>query len=205
MLTLCLSFFIALLDQLTKLTIKSIFNPGEHVPVVSGFFDLVYIQNTGAAWGMLSGFNSWLIVISVTMVVILVVFRRHFISDTLMHRIVLGLMIGGIVGNLVDRLKSGRVVDFLDFQWRGHHWPAFNVADSAICIGVGLYIISQLFMGEKKEHANAEDKPQHEASSPAGHASRGAARSRHFSILPGRTNSLWQERGGRAHSPGTRV
>jgi signal peptidase II len=170
MLTLCLSIFIALLDQITKFIIKSTFNPGEHVSVVTGFFDVVYIQNTGAAWGMLSGFNNWLILVSIVMVVVLVFFRRHFISDTLIHRIVMGLMIGGVVGNLVDRLKSGRVVDFLDFQWRGHHWPAFNVADSAICIGVGLYIISQLFTGRKKEHANAEDKPQHEASSPAGPA-----------------------------------
>ena len=170
MLTLCLSFFIALLDQLTKLTIRSVFNPGEHVTVVAGFFDVVYIQNTGAAWGMFSGFNSWLIVISIAMVITLVVFRRHFISDSLIHRIVMGLMIGGVLGNLVDRLKWGRVVDFLDFHWHGHPFPAFNVADSSICIGVGLYIISQLFNTGNKEHKNGGDKQKQESSSAAGHA-----------------------------------
>jgi signal peptidase II len=170
MLTLCLSFFIALLDQVTKHIIKTSFNPGEHISVVAGFFDVVYIQNPGAAWGMLSGFNGWLILISVAMVIALIVFRRHFITDSPVHRIVMGLMIGGVIGNLVDRVKWGRVVDFLDFHWNVHHFPAFNVADSSICIGVGLYIISQLFNTGDKEQANAEDKPKQEVPKPDGHA-----------------------------------
>jgi signal peptidase II len=159
MLALCLSFFIALLDQASKSVIKNIFVPGEHVAVIPGFFDVVYVQNTGAAWGMLSGFNNWLIAVSLFMVIVLIVFRRHLIPNTLMHRIVLGLMIGGVVGNLIDRLKWGCVIDFLDFHWHegeGRHFPSFNVADSAICIAVGLYIISQLFDG-KKNKSNCSD------------------------------------------------
>jgi signal peptidase II len=152
MLALCLSFFIALLDQISKFAIKSIFVPGEHVAVVPGFFDVVYVQNTGAAWGKLSGFNNWLILVSLAMVIVLVAFRRHFISNSLTHRIVMGLMIGGVVGNLIDRMKWGFVIDFLDFHWReAYHFPAFNVADSAICIGVGLYIITQVFDTKKAE------------------------------------------------------
>lgn len=169
MLALCLSFFIAFLDQISKFAIKSVFLPGEHVPVMPGFFDVVYVQNTGAAWGMLSGFNNWLIAVSLLMVVVLIVFRRRLIPNTLMHRIILGLMIGGVVGNLIDRVKWGFVIDFLDFHWHegvGRHFPAFNIADSAICIGVGLYIISQLFdIKKNKKDAKAADKPSE--SSPA--------------------------------------
>jgi signal peptidase II len=78
------------------------------------------------------------------MLVVIVCFRRSFLNDVPGHRLALGLMVGGIVGNLIDRLRLQYVVDFLDFHWGVHHFPAFNVADSSICIGVGLYILSML-------------------------------------------------------------
>ena len=82
------------------------------------------------------------------MLAVLVTFRRSFLTDTLTHRIASGLMIAGIMGNLGDRLRLGYVVDFLDFHLGDSHFPSFNVADSAICIGVGLYILSQVFGGD---------------------------------------------------------
>jgi len=145
MLALCVSFLVALLDQITKYLAGQNLHVGGCIPVIPELFDLRYVQNTGAAWGMFEGLGSWLIFISVVMLVVIIVFRRSFATDTLIYRLTLGLLVGGITGNLIDRVRLGYVVDFLDFYWRGHHFPAFNAADAAICVGVGLYVISQRF------------------------------------------------------------
>lgn len=145
MLALILTLGIVVTDQATKVWILRHFYPGEARPVVEGCFDLVFVRNTGAAWGMLGGFNMWLAVLSAAMLILIVVFRRQFLTDSLVHRVALGLMLGGIAGNLVDRVKLQYVVDFLDFHWGTHHFPSFNVADSAICIGVGLYVLTSFF------------------------------------------------------------
>jgi len=145
-----LSLGIILLDQVSKHWITLKFSPGETLPVIPGFFDIAYVRNTGAAWGMLGGFTGMLVVISLAVLVILIVFRRSFLSDSLIHRLALGLMVGGIVGNLLDRVRFQYVVDFLDFHWQIHHFPAFNVADSAICVGVGLYVLSSFFPAADK-------------------------------------------------------
>lgn len=142
MLVLFICVVIAILDQATKVRVMDVFFPGEATPVIPGFFDLVYVRNTGAAWGLFGGSNGWLALFSILMLVTIVLFRRSFLNDTLIHKIALGLMAGGIVGNLIDRVRLHYVVDFLDFYWRSHHFPAFNVADSAICAGVGIYMIT---------------------------------------------------------------
>jgi len=149
MLILALSFLIVLLDQLTKHLVRQQLALGEDVAVVSGLFSIRYVQNTGAAWGIFSGLSHWLVLLSVVILVLLLVFRRHFMSDTAVHRVATGLMIAGIVGNLVDRVRLGYVVDFLHFHWGGKSFPTFNVADSAICIGVGLYLVSQWWGSER--------------------------------------------------------
>jgi signal peptidase II len=143
MLALCISFSIALFDQVSKYAARNHL-PSGPVTVVPQFFDLRYVQNTGAAWGMLEGLNDWLVILSLVMLALILVFHRSILVDTLVHRIATGLMIGGIVGNLLDRVRLGYVVDFLDFHWGIHHFPAFNVADASICTGVGLYILTQL-------------------------------------------------------------
>jgi signal peptidase II len=158
MLILCLSFSIALLDQVTKYLIAPRLAAG-HITVIPGFFDLRYVQNTGAACGMFQGLNNWLVVLSFIMLLLIIFFRKSILQDTRIHRIAAGLLIGGIIGNLVDRIKSGYVVDYLDFYWRTHHFPAFNVADSAICIGVGLYILTQIFEA-RNAHGTTGDKPE---------------------------------------------
>jgi signal peptidase II len=144
MLVLLLSFAITLIDQVTKYQVCLNFYPGEALPVIPGFLNLAYVRNPGAAWGMLGGLNGWLALFSIGILLGLIVFRRSFLSDILIHRLALGFMIGGIAGNLLDRLRLGYVVDFLDFYWATHHFPAFNVADAAICTGVGLYVLSTL-------------------------------------------------------------
>lgn len=145
MLVLVLALLIGGVDQIIKQVVRDSFSLHQSIPVIPGFFDLTYVRNTGAAWGMFGGQNALLISLSLLMLAAMVFFRRSFLSDTLVHRLALGCMVGGIVGNLLDRMRMGYVTDFLDFYIGPHHWPAFNVADTAICTGVGLYVISSMW------------------------------------------------------------
>ena len=141
---LLVALLVILFDQATKEWVRGAFSLHESVPVVPGFFHLTYIRNTGAAWGMFSGQNLALALLAFAMLVALVLFRRKILPPGRLHRIALGLLCGGIVGNLFDRLRLDYVVDFLDFFHRGWHFPAFNVADSAICVGVAIYVLGTL-------------------------------------------------------------
>ena len=158
MLILIISFLIAILDQLTKQGIRSGMALGDSFPVIPGVFNIHYVQNTGAAWGIFAGLNGWLIALSIGMLGFIIFFRRSFMAEHPAHRVAVGLMIAGIVGNLIDRIRLDYVVDFLDFYWKTHHFPTFNVADSAICTGVGLYIVSQWFIQESP--AGSSVKPR---------------------------------------------
>ena len=136
------------LDQLTKLAvIRFLPVPREsEIHVLPGFFKLVHWHNPGAAWSMFQEHNWLLAVISFVAVIALVIFRNKFGAETTVGSIALGLMFGGILGNLVDRIVHHHVIDFLYFHLmtrsgRYYDFPAFNVADSAICIGVGLLFI----------------------------------------------------------------
>jgi signal peptidase II len=135
---------IILLDQATKEWVRGTFSLLETHPVIPGLFNLTYIRNTGAAWGMFSGQNLALAALALAMLIALVLFRRQLLPPGRIHRIALGLLCGGIAGNLFDRLRLDYVTDFLDFHWRGAHFPAFNVADAAICCGVGIYLITSI-------------------------------------------------------------
>jgi signal peptidase II len=135
-------------DQLTKLAVLHLLGPLEERPVVEGFFKFVHWQNTGAAFSLFHQKNSILAVISGIAVIALWIFRRHFEAHRPAGQVALGLLFGGIAGNLLDRLLPARqhVIDFLRFylEPRGGGeigFPAFNVADTAICTGVGLLIL----------------------------------------------------------------
>lgn len=145
MLVLALGLIVLFVDQLTKRAVRAHLVYGESRPIMDGFFNLVYVRNDGAAWNILSGQGIILILISVTVLVLLVVYRRSFLQEQFSHKILLGLLIGGIAGNLVDRIRFGWVTDFLDFQFGSYHYPSFNVADSAICIAIGLYVLTNIF------------------------------------------------------------
>lgn len=153
MLPLCLGIFLTVLDQLTKSWVRQHFDLYESVAVIPGFFDLRYIQNSGAAWGIFSGGHDWLAVLSVVVLGAMVTFRRSFFGEGIADCVAFGFLIGGITGNLIDRLRLQYVVDFLDFSWRGRHFPAFNVADSAICIGVGIMLFSQFLLARREYEA----------------------------------------------------
>ncbi len=158
MIALLVALFITFSDQFTKQLVRDGFFLGESRVVIEGFFNLTYVRNTGAAWGMFGGQNMWLSLLSIVMLIVMVIFRRSFLSDTLAHRLALGLMIGGIVGNLLDRMRLGYVTDFADFYIGSSHWPAFNIADSGICIGVGIYVITSL--RASKHPLTAETEPR---------------------------------------------
>ncbi len=141
MLVLLLGLAIALADQVVKYLVRFRFHLGESIPVIPGFFSLTYVRNTGAAWGLFDGSNLALAVFSFVALAGLTLFRRHFLGTSRLQQIALGLMAGGILGNLFDRVRLGYVVDFLHFYWRSWHFPSFNIADAAICTGVAVYLI----------------------------------------------------------------
>lgn len=146
MTVLILATVVVWLDQLTKLAVRTTFiYGGDPQTVIPGFFNLVYVRNEGAAWGIFGGQQAMLVVLSVVVLIMLVIFHRKVLNPTLDHRIAFGLMVGGICGNLIDRVKLGWVTDFLDFYVGSYHWPSFNIADSAICIAVGIYLLSSLW------------------------------------------------------------
>ena len=145
MLALILGFIIAFMDQFTKTLIRQNMVPGENLPVIHGFFNLTYLRNTGAVWGILQHNNEWLIILSLLVLVIIVIFYRWLTDNRYIFRVAVGCMLGGIIGNLIDRIKFGGVTDFLDFYCLTHHWPSFNLADSSICVGVIIYLISSIW------------------------------------------------------------
>jgi len=113
--------------------------------VIPNLFSIVSVRNTGAAWGMFNGNNILLFIVALIAFFILIIFFRSITEQCRERYIALSLILSGIVGNSIDRIFRKSVVDFLDFYLGSYHWPAFNVADSAICIGVTLLVLSFLF------------------------------------------------------------
>lgn len=136
-----IAFIIFILDQWTKLIVSNHFSLGDSIPVIHGLFDLTLVHNTGAAFGFFKQAKYILIGTSVLSIAFLVFFYFAGTERGMIWKFSLGLILGGALGNLRDRLFRGYVIDFLDFYVGSHHWPAFNVADSAITIGVFLLII----------------------------------------------------------------
>lgn len=137
---------VVLLDQITKITIAKLFTYGESLPVTS-FFNLVLVYNKGAAFSFLSTQSGWQRYFFSALGIIAALFIVYMLTKHAGQRLfcwALALILGGAVGNVIDRILYGHVIDFLDFYFRDTHFPAFNVADSAICIGAGLFILDEL-------------------------------------------------------------
>lgn len=142
-----LTAFVIAFDQWTKFLVIERFRPGETISLISNFFSLTYVKNTGAAFGILAHADPafrvpfFVIVPLVALAAIGMIFRKLPDKDIKLAT-ALSMVIGGAIGNLIDRIRLGFVVDFLDFHWRYiYHFPAFNVADSAICVGVGILML----------------------------------------------------------------
>ena len=142
MLFLILIDLVCILDQLTKHVAIRCLSHGESLAVIPGFFSVRHVRNTGAAWGLFSDLNSWLVLFSFLVLGALFFFRRAILRTSMFHRIAVALIVAGVLGNLLDRLRFGFVVDFFDFYWGSWHFPTFNIADCAICIGVAIYVFA---------------------------------------------------------------
>ena len=141
---------ILLADQVTKGLVTQRFSLHENLEVIPGFFNLTYIRNTGGAFGVLAGEASrlraglFLAISCVALGVIFYLYTRIPAGKPWLNA-GLAMTLGGALGNLIDRIRFGEVVDFLDFHIGTLHWPAFNVADSAISVGVGIFCFYILF------------------------------------------------------------
>lgn len=143
---------VLIVDQLTKLYIDGSMKLYQSIPVINGLFSITYLRNRGAAFSFLAD-ASWrlpffMLATIIAVVAILVAFHK-LRDDQCFAAVSLTLILSGAVGNLIDRVRMGEVIDFLDVYWRNHHWPAFNVADSAICVGVAM-LAFDMFREEKR-------------------------------------------------------
>lgn len=156
-----LALVIFLFDQGTKLIVVTQMHLGTERVLIPGFFKLVHWGNTGAAWSLFFGNNTALTIVGVIALVILVWIRHHFEIERLEGQISMGLIFGGIVGNLTDRFFRDHVVDFIYFyvvRRNGDEagFAAFNIADSAICIGVGLLFVLSWRKDERDDRQRGE-------------------------------------------------
>lgn len=143
---------VIVLDQLTKAIVRATLPLHASVPIVPGFIDFTHVRNSGAAFGILNAaefpYKSVFIAVVATAALVGVgLYAASLARHELVARIGLALILGGAAGNLLDRVLAGSVVDFVDVYWRSHHFWAFNVADSAITIGVTLMILDMMGSG----------------------------------------------------------
>jgi len=139
------------LDQLTKFIAKEALILGQPVPVIPDIFDLTLVYNPGAAFGMFTNWDDTTrrITLAVVSIIALLVVIRFMVKEAKHDKwsqFALSGILAGAFGNIIDRFRYDAVIDFLDFYWGEYHWPAFNVADSAICIGVFSLIIRMMFV-----------------------------------------------------------
>jgi signal peptidase II len=140
---------VLLLDQLTKWYIRHTFGLYESVTLIDSIFHITHVRNAGGAFGIFNqGARAWrlpfFLVVSCIAVGVLLAFVRRIQPGQRWLLVALGAILGGALGNLVDRMISGQVTDFLDIHWRGYYWPAFNVADSCITVGMVILLVYSL-------------------------------------------------------------
>ncbi|WP_309399316.1 signal peptidase II [Cerasicoccus maritimus] len=150
---------VLVLDQATKLWIVNSVpagaNPydGGMIEVVPNFFYIIHVYNDGAAWSIFSGYSTILGLLGFVALGAIYFFRKQLELHRSLLQLIFGLLIGGIIGNMIDRFAYGHVVDFLDFHLGSYRYPAFNVADSGITVGVGIYIVLSLIEAFKEKKA----------------------------------------------------
>ncbi|MEA2625770.1 MAG: signal peptidase [Candidatus Binatota bacterium] len=145
-------------DQLTKAAIVATLPLHDSITILPGFFDIVHVRNPGAAFSVFAAAPEWFrgpffVIVTVAAVIVLVMVAARLEPHDRFLRVALGAILGGALGNLVDRLAYGEVVDFVDVHWRDLHWPAFNVADSSITLAVAAVIAHSLFFADRASKA----------------------------------------------------
>jgi len=149
---LLLAIVIIVFDQITKWIALFGLNLGENPITVTSFFNLVLVWNRGVSFGMFNNAGAYgpLILSGIAIAVVLGLLYWLRQAENKLTVMALGLVIGGALGNVIDRFRFGAVVDFLDFHIAGYHWPAFNVADAAICVGAVLLLLDGLLTPERQ-------------------------------------------------------
>lgn len=142
-----LSLFV--LDQASKILVEIYLPLGHQVPLLP-FFALTHVQNTGAAFGILADSNRLFVSLTIVILALLVKMHKDLTSQGPWANVGVALVWSGAMGNLADRLRRGAVTDFLDVYWHGWHWPAFNLADSAISVGVSLLLLQNFMTAKQK-------------------------------------------------------
>ena len=142
-----------LVDQAVKAAAIAHLKGASPVTVLDGFFNLAYVENRGCAWGLFQGHVWPLAAFAIVAMAFVIWKRRSIFPSGVVGAVAEVTLYAGILGNLVDRLWLGYVVDLFDFHWGIHHFPCFNVADVYINIAAGLLILAALFSGKKTEHA----------------------------------------------------
>jgi len=136
--------------------------PCDSLQIIPGFFNISFVTNRGIAFGLMPG-HIWLFIsTSLAAVVLLLFFFRSLDQNERLRRIACAFILGGALGNLIDRVCLNYVIDWIDLYWHRYHWPAFNVADTAICIGIGMFILS-LLIEHITEHRQAPDTTEEAA------------------------------------------
>ncbi len=149
---LVLAGIVVVLDQLSKAVMLAVLpEPGMRL-IVAGFFNLVHVRNKGVSFGMLPELGPWLLSgLALVIVAVLVAWLQR--ARERLIAVALGLTIGGALGNVIDRVRMGAVFDFLDFHAFGYHWPAFNLADAAITVGIAVLLVGPWLQKRQTEAA----------------------------------------------------
>ena len=134
---------VLVLDQVTKWLIQKNIELHDRRVIIQNIFNIRHDTNNGAAFGLMSGQNLSLIIVTIVAIGFIFVYYRHF-QGNLWMKVALGFLLGGALGNFVDRIRLGEVIDFLQFRLPGFWWPTFNVADVAVCIGAGMLMVHLL-------------------------------------------------------------
>ena len=151
---LAITLFVVGSDQLTMMwALASFFSPPRVIEVFQ-WFNLVPVWNTGISFGMLAGYSDWMpaIISGITIIISLVLLAWLFVTVSMATKLALSLILGGAVGNIIDRIRFGAVIDFVDIHLFDFHWPAFNIADSAITTGVALFLLDS-FLKKSAKHS----------------------------------------------------
>ncbi|HJV66498.1 MAG TPA: signal peptidase II [Geomonas sp.] len=151
------SALVLVIDQVTKIYIDKTMALHSSITVIENFFNITYLRNKGAAFGILANSSfrlPFFILVSLVAVGVIVAVIKKLRDDQKFAAVSLSLIFSGALGNLIDRIRLGEVIDFLDAHWYEHHWPAFNIADSAICVGVFLLAID-MYLEERKKSPQA--------------------------------------------------
>lgn len=152
-----LAILVVAIDQFTKWLIVKYMDLRESISIIDGFLSITSHRNRGAAWGILQGQMVFFIIITIVVIIGIVYFLKNYANQSKIYGIGLGLILGGAIGNFIDRIFRKEVVDFVDTIIFGYDFPIFNVADAALCVGVAL-VIFQIFKEDREEKKQGVSK-----------------------------------------------